>query len=295
MVDVDVGAIEVLTHASDQIEVSVHRKVSLRTPEREREFLSDRPVTFSREGGTLTIRARRESGPSGWSWSFGGRSIDAKFQITVPVGFAATLNTRGGPIEVRGLHGNLRAETSGGGLRFEGIQGDLHGTTSGGGVQLKNCQGTLRVDTSGGGIRSEGGGGKLKANTSGGSIEVLQFAGPASLNTSGGGIRVAGIGGEIQGETSGGSIHAQIPSPVPGPIRLGTSGGGIELLVPNSAAFDLDAETSAGRVSCELPIVLSGKPNRGSMHGPVNGGGPQVHLRTSAGGVRIRSAESAIR
>ena len=291
MIDVDSGAIEVRTHAVQEIQVDVHRRISMRTAAKEQQWLTDRPVTFSREGNTLKIRARKSGVTAGWSWSIGTQSIDCRFVVTVPVEFAAELVTSGGSIAVKGLHGALKANTSGGGLRFEDTKGELHGDTSGGGIQLKNCDGTLRVETSGGGIKSDGGRGSLHADTSGGSIEVRQFAGPATVHTSGGGIRLEGVAGEVRGETSGGSINAVVSAPVPGPIHLSTSGGGIEVKIPKSAAFQLTAETSAGHVTCDLPIDSKDKPDRSHLSGPVNGGGPKVSLETSAGSVHIRAID----
>lgn len=294
VVDVDFGSLQIATHSSSEILVDIERKVSMRTSERESAFLKDNPISITRSGSTLTIRSRKTSKIS-WNWSFGTQSTQARYLVTVPAEFAANLSTRGGPIAVRGLRGAIRADTSGGGLRFEDTEGELKGTTSGGGIQIKNSKGSLRVETSGGGIRSEGGSGSLHADTSGGSVEVKSFGGPVRLHTSGGGIRVESIVGEVFGETSGGSIHAQIPTPVPGPVHLSSSGGGIELITGASAAFDLDASTSAGGVSCDLPLVSSGTKHRSHLSGPVNGGGPKVVLETSAGSVRIRSSGAALR
>lgn len=294
VVDVDFGSLEISTHASKEVLIDIQRKVSMRTAEREVAFLKDNPIVISQEGSTISIRSRKTSKIS-WNWSFGSQSTQARYLVTVPVEFAANLGSRGGPISVRGLHGTLKADTSGGGLRFEDTEGDLNGSTSGGAIQLKNSKGTLRVDTSGGGIRSEGGSGSLHADTSGGAIEVKSFGGPVRLHTSGGGIRVESIAGEVFGETSGGSIHAKLPTPLPGPVHLSTSGGGIEVVMASDAAFDLDAGTSAGGVSCDLPITTSGAKHRSHLKGPVNGGGPKVVLDTSAGSVRIRSTGAALR
>ena len=289
VVDVDSSAIEVRTHPAQEIDVEIHRRVSMRTEAREKQWLEDRPVVITREGNTLRIRARKSGASVGWSWSAGTQSIDSRFVVTVPVEFAADLSTSGGSIGVKGLHGLLKANTAGGSLRFEETQGELKGNTSGGGIQLSGCTGNLRVETSGGGIKSEGGAGSLHADTSGGSIEVRRFGGPAKVRTAGGGIRLEGVAGDLHGETSGGSIHAVIAAPVPGAVRLSTSGGGIEVRTPKSAAFDLKAETSAGRVTCDLPIQSSDKPNRSHLAGPVNGGGPKMQLETSAGGIHIRA------
>jgi hypothetical protein len=63
--------------------------------------------------------------------------------------------------------------------------------------------------------------------------------------------------------------------------------------VAGDAAFDLDAETSAGDVHCELPIAGGVKTERDHLKGAVNGGGKAVYLRSSAGSIHIIRAHVA--
>lgn len=292
VLDVDFGAIEVTTNATSEVSVEVFRKVGMKSEEKEKEFLAERPVTFSQDGDTVTVRARKP-GKSGGNWNGGHQKLEGRYTVRVPAQFNVKLNTSGGPIQVSDLTGEVKANTSGGGLKFARLHGPLNGDTSGGGIQLSDCEGTLKVNTSGGGIESAGGSGTLHADTSGGSITVKNFAGPAHLDTSGGGIQVENIGGAVNASTSGGSIAAVLPAPLPGAVKLGTSGGGITVNVPANAAFNLDADTSAGSVACELPITIEGKKERDHLKGAVNGGGPLVALDTSAGSIRIRKLDAS--
>jgi hypothetical protein len=287
VVDVDFGAIEVVTNSASEVSVEVYRKVGMKSEDKEKAFLAERPVTFQQDGDTVTVRSRKP-GKVGWSWNWGSQKLEGRYTLRVPVKFNVKLATSGGHIHVSDLTGEVKAATSGGGLKFARIHGPIDGDTSGGGIQLADCEGVLKVDTSGGGIESVGGSGTLHADTSGGSIRVKNFAGPAHLDTSGGGIKVENVGGAVAASTSGGSITASLPAPLPGAVKLGTSGGGITVNVPESAAFDLDADTSAGSVSCDLPITIEGKKHRDHLKGAVNGGGPKVSLDTSAGSIHIR-------
>jgi lia operon protein LiaG len=69
---------------------------------------------------------------------------------------------------------------------------------------------------------------------------------------------------------------------------LDTSGGGITVHVDANAAFDLVADTSAGSVKCELPILVQGKIKNDHLEGKVNGGGEKLKLDTSAGSISIK-------
>ena len=96
--------------------------------------------------------------------------------------------------------------------------------------------------------------------------------------------------GALSGETSGGSVNAVLLAPIPGEVRLSTSAGSINLSAPGNAAFELDAVSSIGRVQTDfaLPGGAERERHRETLRGPVNGGGPKVVLRNSAGSIHVR-------
>src|SRR2546425_12856392 len=70
--------------------------------------------------------------------------------------------------------------------------------------------------------------------------------------------------------------------------HLEVSGGDIKLTLPRSAAVDLDAETSGGKVVTSIPIAktVAGAQKPGVLRGKINGGGPLLNLRASSGDIR---------
>jgi len=290
VVDVSIGAITVNTNGIGEVVVDVKRKVGRKSKAEEQKYLTDYPVQITQEGDTITVHCKNQKTRGiNWSWS---QVNEASYTITVPSQFNAKLMTAGGPITVDDLTGEVKADTSGGGLHFARIHGPLKGGTSGGPIHVNDCEGELKINTSGGGIDVMGGGGSLDGSTSGGSVTVRNFNGPADVGTSGGGITLERVAGKIHGSTSGGGINAVLVAPLPGPVKLSTSGGGIKIKVPGDAAFDLDAETSAGSVSSDLPVTVTGKLHPDHLRGPVNGGGKSVVLRTSAGSIHIIRTEA---
>src|ERR1051326_9188572 len=201
VVDVDFGSIEVSTNATSEVTVDVFRKVSRRNQSEEATFLRERPVTFSQDGNTVTVRCR-PSNPIRESWR-GSQRTEGKYTITVPARFNAQLKTSGGGIAVSDLAGEVKAKTSGGGLRFARLRGPLDGGTSGGGIHVAECEGELKVHTSGGGIDVSGGAGTFNGDTSGGSVVVKDFRGPVRAGTSGGGMTIENVGGKVEATTSG--------------------------------------------------------------------------------------------
>ena len=68
---------------------------------------------------------------------------------------------------------------------------------------------------------------------------------------------------------------------------LSSSGGSITAAVDPAVALKVDAHTSGGRVTVDLPITVRGSMSRNSVSGSLNGGGPLLKLRSSGGAVRL--------
>jgi hypothetical protein len=291
IVDVDFGTVDVSAGPDDKVSVVAHRKIDSDDEALEKEYLATVPVSVTKEGNTVMVRARRhKEKDSKWS---GRCSMDARYTVRVPKSFNSELRTGGGTIMVAELTGTLSADTSGGKLKFTHLKGPAGATTSGGSIELNGCDGPLKVDTSGGRIEATDGSGSLEARTSGGSIVVRNFGGDAKVETSGGRLAFENVNGKIFGRTSGGSISAQLKSPVPGDVNLETSAGSIELMVPSDAGLDIEAEASSGRVTSDLPFTGT-RSDRDSMKGKINGGGKSVVLRSGAGSISIKPSSSEV-
>ena len=290
IIDVDFGTIDVSAGADDKVSVVAHRKIDSDNETQEKEYLASAPVTVSKEGNTVTIRARRQNKERNLSWT-GRCSMDARYTVHVPRSFNSELRTGGGMIMVAELTGTMSADTSGGKLKFTHLRGPTGATTSGGSIELNGCEGPLKVDTSGGRIEATDGSGSLEARTSGGSIVVRNFGGDTKVETSGGRLTFENINGKITGRSSGGSISAKLRAPVPGDVNLETSTGSIDVMVPPDAGLDIEAEASSGRVTSELPFTGT-RTDRDSMKGKINGGGKSLVLRSGAGSISIKSASA---
>jgi len=292
IVDVDFGTIDVSAGANDKITLAAHRKIDSDNEAQEKEYLTSAPVIVSKEGNTITIRARRQNKERNLNWS-GRCSMDARYTVQVPRSFNSELRTGGGTIIVAELTGSMSADTSGGKLKFTHLRGPTGATTSGGSIELNGCEGALKVDTSGGRIDATDGSGSLEARTSGGSIVVRNFGGDTKVETSGGRLTFENINGKITGRSSGGSISAKLKSPVPGDVNLETSAGSIDVLVPPDAGLDIEAEASSGRVISELPFIGT-RTDRDTMKGKINGGGKSLVLRSGAGSISIKPTSSEV-
>jgi hypothetical protein len=97
-------------------------------------------------------------------------------------------------------------------------------------------------------------------------------------------------GGRLVVETAGGSIT------VTGGDRTGAHvviTARDEEALDRNANVEIDASTSGGTVSCDLPITSQGGMSRSSLRGTIGSGGPRLILRSSGGSILIgeRSSE----
>ncbi len=269
-VNADLGSIEVEATSGSSVDIRVLQEVRTSNQNKADKILKDFEVDFSQQGNDVFIKAEYQR--HGWQklWDNISKHLRIKFIVSVPRVYNVDLKTSGGSISVRGTEGQVKSRTSGGSLDFQQIKGDIYGKTSGGSIGIGEVDGDVDIHTSGGSIRIARASGSVDAHTSGGSITVEEVMGP------------------IKAHTSGGSVKAYIASQPASSCRLSTSGGSVTVLLNEDVALDINAKTSGGRVHTDFPVTIMGKIDKRSLYGKINGGGPELHLRTSGGSIYIR-------
>ena len=94
--------------------------------------------------------------------------------------------------------------------------------------------------------------------------------------------------GAVKASTSGGSVTAYLSRQPERDCRLTTSGGSLTIYLDNNIGMDVDARTSGGRIHTDFPVKLSGTISPRSLVAEVNGGGPELYLRSSGGGIHLK-------
>jgi TonB family protein len=256
-----------------------------------------------------------------------GRIGSGNLRNAAPERLVARLETEGGHIQVQDVAGDLRAFTAGGHINAGNIAGDASLRSGGGHIRAGQIGGRADLQTDGGNITvgqagnlvsvRTGGGqidfgevrGSVRAQTGGGGIRIMYVSGPMEVESSAGSICLTRVAGTVRAATAGGTITAWInpdASSAGGTVRLPglsqlTSGNGdIVVFLPRNLAADIDAMVESGgerRIEADPALALQIQ-NRGS--GPVhalaalNGGGPPLKLRTTAGKIRLQFLDSEI-
>lgn len=144
----------------------------------------------------------------------------------------------------------------------------------------------VNATSTNGGIKLVGTRGETELLTTNGGIDVQRVEGRIDLRTTNGGINVLNSGGSLEAATTNGGITAELDDITGDRISLTTTNGGVTLKVPRSLRASIDASTSNGRVNTDLDLD-GAQPGRKSLKAEVNGGGPDLIIRTTNGGVSI--------
>lgn len=237
------------------------------------------------------------------------------------------LETEGGHIQVQDVAGDLRAFTAGGHINAGNIAGDAALRSGGGHIRAGQIAGRADLQTDGGNITvgtagnlvsvRTGGGqidfgevrGSVRAQTGGGGIRIMYVSGPMEVESSAGSICLTRVAGTVRASTAGGTITAWInpdaPSSgdtvhLPGLSQLTSGNGDIVVFLPRNLAADIDAVVESGgerRIEADPALALQ-LQSRGNgpvrAIGALNGGGPPLKLRTTAGKIRLRFLDSEI-
>jgi TonB family protein len=272
-------------------------------------------------GGTATLITQGGNIRAGRIGTRGLRNATAGHPV-------AKLETQGGHIQVMDVAGDLNAFTAGGHIHAGNIAGDASLRTGGGHIHAGQIGGRAELETVGGNIvvghagtfvnvRTGGGQidfgevrGSVRAQTGGGGIRIMYVSGPMEVESSSGSICLTRVAGAVQAATAGGTITAWINPDTPssggavhlaGPSQLASGAGDIIVFLPRNLAVNIDATVETGgehRIEADpaLALAIQTLANRGAgpVHaiGSLNGGGPLLKLRTTAGKIRLQYLDS---
>ncbi len=167
------------------------------------------------------------------------------------------------------------------------VNTDVELETSNGAIELNGIEGTGTLRTSNGEIVLENVKGDFEGETSNGKIEVESLEGTAFLRTSNGGLDLQGVTGEVDAETSNGGISYSGDMIAGGDNGLVTSNGNVDVELLGTPSIMLDALTSNGDVTSELPITAT-TTSDDHLVGKIGDGEADLYIRTSNGDVTIR-------
>jgi hypothetical protein len=265
--DSDLGSVEIRTQDGDRVDVLVIKKS--RRPG-DKKILDEFVVRMDQKGRDVEIRGDFIRKGLSRLFSRLGNRLRVSYVITVPREYDLELRTTGGGIDVEPIQGDVMARSTGGSLHFETVTGNLTARSTGGGITCRAVEGDADLGTTGGGIETGPIRGSIKAHTTGGSIRIRE------------------AGGFIRAKTTGGSIRAGFAGQPERDCYLQTTGGGITLFLAEDVGFDLNARSTGGHITSDMPMSLKGRITKRAISGRLNGGGPELYVRSTGGSITVK-------
>ena len=269
--DADFGNAEIITGDSDTMRIEFIREFKVSTAEEANDLRQKLTVEMGQTDVTTTntdenivkVKVRLADDRNGTN----RRKMRLNFRVTMPRKF--NLDMRACSAAVSDLDGTVKARTEGGSLKLGNVNGPVTARSEGGSLNIGNVDGDLEA-------RSEGG-----------SAEIGHVKGRVVVTAEGGSVSIQEATDAIEARAAGGSVNAWISQQPRADSRITAEGGSIDLRVNASVAVNVDAACTAGRLSSDFNLYGHHVDNPGRLKSAINGGGPLVLLRATAGNINL--------
>ncbi|HET9327776.1 MAG TPA: DUF4097 family beta strand repeat-containing protein [Candidatus Eisenbacteria bacterium] len=231
-------------------ESKVKVRVSHRGPTQGFTLGIQRPrVQLQQEGNQVRVMARMESAVSVNFFSNAHLDVD----VWLPRESDLIVNAEDGPVKIEDVAGKIDLRSQDGPLVADRLRGDIRVRSQDGSVRLDDVDGSLQLVTQDGESSVRGRFDRMEVESGDGGVEIE-----------------ARTGSRLSEEWS---VRSQ--------------DGGIRLHIPNDLAATIDARSSDGSLSFDLPLQVQGRVRENLLVGELNGGGPVLRLRTRDGSIRV--------
>lgn len=227
-----------------------------------------------------SVTASNVSGAADLNTTFGAVTF-------TDIGGKLSASSSNGKIEGTKVGGPAELRTSFGSIDVSDIKAGVRAVSGNSGITLRDV-GEAYAKTTFGAIRVERAAGAVTAENSNGSIQVTGAKGAVSARGSFGGINVDGAAGAVDVTNSNGSVTVGgLSGAGCQPVVAKTTFGPIRVTLPPSAAYDVTARTSFGRVKSDFGITMSGTMGEDTVTGKIGAGGCELRLTGSNGSIEI--------
>jgi hypothetical protein len=129
----------------------------------------------------------------------------------------------------------------------------------------------------------------ITATTTNGVVTLAGLAGKVTARTTNGGVKATDLSGAVDARSTNGQVAVDLSSLGKDRIQLATTNGGVLLTLPETAKADLSASWTNGGISITGVKLDTSQDSRRHIEGKINGGGTPIDLRTTNGGIRVRT------
>jgi DUF4097 and DUF4098 domain-containing protein YvlB len=260
-VRVDDSSVRVVTSDTHQVDFDVKQEGSATV-----RFGGEIKVDSRQDGNVVELTVLRKAGIT-----IGFSNTHISTEVRMPKDADLQIETRDGRVDLSDVNGNVTIHTTDGAVKVARLAGK---------IDIRSVDGSISAAALTG---------DSKLHSTDGSISVDRVDGQCDASTTDGSVRVAGRFDFLNAESTDGSIKARVEpgSKMTSAWNIKTGDGSIELAVPGEFKANLDAKTRDGHISLGVPVTVQGNISKTEVHGTLNGGGPELTVRSGDGSIRI--------
>lgn len=128
----------------------------------------------------------------------------------------------------------------------------------------------------------------LTLSNTNGNIQVRDMTGDLRLETTNGRIRGVNLSGSTRAESTNGEVDLDYASLGENGVIAETTNGRVVVTMPKTQKARISVRVTNGGIDTDNLTLETSEKSRKRLTATVNGGGPEVRLETTNGGVSIR-------
>jgi DUF4097 and DUF4098 domain-containing protein YvlB len=169
---------------------------------------------------------------------------------------------------------------------------DLQVRTGDGSIKAVGLSGTIDLHSGDGSLTVSSLKGAVRLHTGDGSIEGRDLDGKCDATSGDGRIRLAGRFDVLSVRSGDGSVGVEAlhGSKLDSGWNISSGDGGIDVALPGDLPVNIDASTSDGHISSDIPITMEGNISKSRVRGKMNGGGSTLTIHTGDGSIHLKQA-----
>jgi hypothetical protein len=278
------GDVEVRTWDRSEVKIDAVKVSRASSTEKAKENAQKVNIEVNREDGILRIESVYPRP------SIKGLNVSIEYSVTIPSESSIEARSLSGDVTLENIGGKAAAETKSGDVGINGARNGARGETMSGDVTVSDIENGVYCRTASGEVLARNVSGNAELNCVSGDVTAENVRGDVEAETVSGSVRMTGISGAdvVKGKSMSGSVVYEGSINSSGRYSLQAHSGRVEMSIPSGSAFDLDASVFSGTIQTDFEVVTSGKLNKKSVRGSVNGGGADVMLKTFSGNVYLK-------
>ncbi len=128
----------------------------------------------------------------------------------------------------------------------------------------------------------------LRLSNTNGEIEITDMTGEIRLDTTNGSVKASGLSGPTHASTTNGAVSLDFASIPAEGVSAETTNGGVVVRIPKDAKARINARVSNGGIETDGLALAITEQSRRRLDATLNGGGGDIRLETTNGGITIR-------